>query len=154
MFEALAKAEILHVPYSGAAPALGATVAGEVALAVVTLPPATPLVKAGRIKGIAVTSAKRASALPDVPTVAESGYPGYEVNAFSGFFMPAGTPQAVADRFGETVVKVLEMPDIKEQLAKLGFEPVDTSGDEFRRLMPVELKKWAKIIEATHIKIE
>jgi tripartite-type tricarboxylate transporter receptor subunit TctC len=154
LFETLAKTDILHVPYSGAAPALAATVAGQVDLAVITLPPATPLVRAGRVKGIAVTSAKRTSALPDVPTVAESGFPGYEVNVFSGFFMPAGTPQTVVDRFRETVVKVLEMPDVKEQLATLGFEPADTSSGEFRRLVPVELKKWAKVIEATHIKIE
>jgi tripartite-type tricarboxylate transporter receptor subunit TctC len=154
LFEVLAKTDVLHVPYSGAAPALGATVAGQIDLAFVTLPPATQLVKAGKVKGIAVTSAKRASALPDVPTVAESGFPGYEVNVFAGFFMPAGTPKSVVDRFREAVLKVIDMPDIKEQLSSLGFDPADTSSDEFRRLISDEIRKWAKVVETTHIKIE
>ncbi len=123
-------------------------------LADLTLPPAVPHVRAGKVKAIAVTSAKRASTLPEVPTVAESGFPGYEVNVFSGFFMPAGAPKPVVDRFHEAVLKVMAMADIKEQLATLGFEPADTSGDEFRRLVSDEVKKWAKVLEAANIKFE
>jgi tripartite-type tricarboxylate transporter receptor subunit TctC len=154
LFSLLAKTEVLHVPYSGAAPALGATVSGQVDLAVVTLPPATQLVRAGKLKALAVTSAKRASALPDTPTVAESGFPGYEVNVFSGFFMSAGTPPAIVDRFREAVLKAIDMPDVKEQLAGLGFEPADTSSGAFRRLVADEVKQWAKVIQATNIKLE
>ena len=110
--------------------------------------------RAGKIKGIAVTSGKRASTLPDLPTVAESGFPGYEANVFSGFFMPAGTPKPVVDRFYQAVLEVMAMADVKEQLATLGFEPADTSGDEFRRLVPDELKKWSKVIRTANIKLE
>lgn len=110
--------------------------------------------KAGKVKGIAVTSAKRASTLPDVPTVAESGFPGYEVNVFSGFFMPAGTPKATVDRFRETVQAVMAMSDVKEQLASLGFEPADTSGDAFRRLVPNEIRQWTKVLQVTNLKLE
>ena len=154
LFNVLAKTKVLHVPYSGAAPALSATMAAQIDLASVTLPPAVALVRAGKLKGIAVTSAKRAGALPEVPTVAESGYPGYDVNVFSGFFMPAGTPKPVVERFYDAVVKVMAMPDVKEQLAKLGFDPADPSADEFRRTIGEELGKWAKVMAVTGLKIE
>jgi tripartite-type tricarboxylate transporter receptor subunit TctC len=127
---------------------------GQTDLAFVTMPPAVPFVKAGRLKGIAVTSAKRTGALPDIPTVAESGFPGYEVNVFSGFFMPAGAPNAAVQRFRDTVLQVLAMPDIKEQLATLGFEPADTSNEDFRRLVSDEIRKWTKVIEQTKFKLE
>jgi tripartite-type tricarboxylate transporter receptor subunit TctC len=153
LFNILAKTDILHVPYNGAVPALTAVISGPIDLAGMTLPPAVPHVRAGKVKAIAVTSARRASTLPDVPTVAESGYPGYEVNVFAGFFMPAGTPKPVVDRYHEAVLKVMAMAEIKEQLATLGFEPADTS-DEFRRLVSDEVKKWAKVLEATNIKID
>jgi tripartite-type tricarboxylate transporter receptor subunit TctC len=153
LFNILAKTDILHVPYNGAVPALTAVISGQIDLAGMTLPPAVPHVRAGKVKAIAVTSARRASTLPDVPTVAESGYPGYEVNVFAGFFMPAGTPKPVVDRYHEAVLTVMAMAEIKEQLATLGFEPADTS-DEFRRLVSDEVKKWAKVLEATNIKID
>jgi tripartite-type tricarboxylate transporter receptor subunit TctC len=154
LFSMLAKTNILHVPYNGAPPALTAVVSGQVEVAVMTLPPAVPLITAGKVKGIAVTSAKRASTVPDLPTVAESGFPTYEVNIFTGLFMPAGAPKAVVNRFYEAVLKVMVMPDTKEKLATLGYEPADTSSENFRRLVPEELKKWAKVIETTKIKIE
>lgn len=154
LFNMLAKTDILHVPYSGAAPALTAMMGNQVDLGVMTLPPAVPHVKAGKVKALAVTSAKRASTLPDVSTVAESGFPGYEVNVFAGFFMPAGTPKAAVDRFRETVQAVMTMAEVKEQLANLGFEPADTSGDEFRRLVANEIKQWTKVLQVTNFKLE
>lgn len=154
LFGVLAKTDIMHVPYSGAAPALSAAMGGQIDLVCVTLPPAVPQIKAGKLKAIAVTSAKRANAVADVPTVAESGFPGYEVNLFSGFFMPAGTPKAVVDRFYETVIKVLAMGDVKAQLATLGFDPADPSSDEFKRVVSGEVKMWAKVIESTGIKLD
>jgi tripartite-type tricarboxylate transporter receptor subunit TctC len=154
LFAVLAKTDVLHVPYNGAAPALTATMGGQTDLAFVTMPPAVPFVKAGRLKGIAVTSAKRTGALPDIPTVAESGFPGYEVNVFSGFFMPAGTPNAAVQRFRDTVLKVLAMPDIQEQLATLGFEPADAANEDFRRLVSDEIRKWTKVVEQTKFKLE
>ena len=154
LFGVLTKIDVLHVPYTGAAPALTATIAGQTDLSFVTLPPAIPLVRSGRLKGIAVTSARRAGALPDVATVAESGFAGYEVNVFSGFFVPAGTPPATVARLRETVLNVLGMPDIKEQLATLGFEPADTSSEDFRRLVSDEIGKWTKVVAATKFKLD
>ena len=153
LFNILAKSDILHVPYNGAVPALTAAISGQIELAGMTLPPAVPHVRAGKVKAIAVTSARRASTLPEVPTVAESGFPGYEVNVFSGFFMPAGSPKPAVDRFHEAVLKVMAMADVKDQLATLGFEPADT-GEDFRRLVSDEVKKWAKVLEAANIKFE
>jgi tripartite-type tricarboxylate transporter receptor subunit TctC len=154
LFTVLAKTDVLHVPYAGAAPALTATVAAQNDLAFVTMPPAIALIKAGRLKGIAVTSAKRTLALPAVPTVAESGFPGYEVNVFSGFFVPLKTPAATVQRLRDTVLKVLAMPDIKEQLAAQGFEPADTSNEDFRRLVADEIRMWSKVAQTTGLKLD
>jgi tripartite-type tricarboxylate transporter receptor subunit TctC len=154
LFNLLAKTDIVHVPYAGAAPALAATMGSQIDLACTTLPPAVPLVGAGKLKALATTSAKRSNALPNVPTVAESGYPGYEVNLFSGFFMPAGTPQAVVDRFHETATKVMDIPEVKAQLATLGFDPASRSRDEFKRQVSSELKMWGKVIESTGLKLD
>jgi tripartite-type tricarboxylate transporter receptor subunit TctC len=154
LFNMMAKADILHVPYKGAAPALSAAAGSQIDLAFVTLPPAIPLVKSGKIKAIAVTSAKRTPSLPDTPTVAESGFPGYEVRVFTGFFMPVGTPKGVRDRFRETVLKVLAMAEIKEKLTSLGFEEEDPSREDFPRLVSDEIKQWTKVVKETNIKIE
>jgi tripartite-type tricarboxylate transporter receptor subunit TctC len=154
LFDLLSKVEILHIPYKGAAPALTDLVGKQMELAIVTLPPAVPFVKSGKIKAIAVTSAKRASSLPNVPTVAESGFPGYDVNTFTGFFMPAGTPKAVIDTFREAVLKVLAMADIKEKLVNLGYEQADTLKENFPRIVSDELKQWAKVIKEANIKVE
>jgi tripartite-type tricarboxylate transporter receptor subunit TctC len=153
LFNMLAKVDILHVPYKGASPALAAAAGNQVDLAFTTLPPAVPLVKSNKIKAIAVTSLKRSPALPDTPTVAESGFPGYEVRVFTGYFMPVGTPKAVGDKFREAVRKVLAMPEIKEKLAKLGFEQADPS-ENFPHLVADELKMWAKVAKEAKIKIE
>jgi tripartite-type tricarboxylate transporter receptor subunit TctC len=153
LFNMLAKTEILHVPYKGASPALTAAAGNQVDLAFTTLPPAVPLVKSNKVKGIAVTSLKRSPALPDTPTVAESGFPGYEVRVFTGYFMPAGTPQAVGDKFREAVRKVLAMPEIKEKLAKLGFEQADPT-ENFPHLVADELKMWSKVAKEAKIKIQ
>lgn len=154
LFNLLSKAEILHVPYKGAAPALTALAGNQIELAFVTLPPAIPLVKAGRVKGIAVTSAARTASLPNVPTVAESGYPGYEVNVFTGFFMPVGTPKAVVDAFRKAVLTVITQTEFKEKIASLGFEQADTAKENFPRLVADELKQWRKVVKEANIKIE
>lgn len=146
LFNKLAQVDLLHVPYSGAAPALTATIAGQPELSVVTLPPAVPLVKAGRLKALAVTSAKRTGALSEVPTVAESGFPGYEVNVFSGFFVPRGTPAAATDRLRATVLQVLAMPDIQSQLATLGFEPADNAAEDFSKRVAGEIRQWRTVL--------
>jgi tripartite-type tricarboxylate transporter receptor subunit TctC len=154
LFDLLAKVDILHIPYKGAAPALTDLAGKQMELAIVTLPPAVPLIKAGKVKGIAVTSAKRAASVPNIPTVAESGFPGYDVNTFTGFFMPAGTPKAVVDAFRDAVIKVLAMADIKDKLVNLGFEQADTAREDFPRIVSDELTQWAKVIKEADIKVE
>jgi tripartite-type tricarboxylate transporter receptor subunit TctC len=116
-------------------------------LAVVTLPPAMPLVISGKLKGLAVTTPQRSAAVKDVPTVIEAGYP-------SLFFLPAKTPRTVADKVGSAVLKVAEMPEIREKLTQLGFEPVSIGGDQFQRDVAVELKRWAGVIERAGIKAQ
>jgi tripartite-type tricarboxylate transporter receptor subunit TctC len=154
LFDLLSKVEILHIPYKGAAPALADLMGKQMELAIVTLPPAVPFIKSGKIKAIAVTSDKRASSLPNVPTVAESGFLGYDVNTFTGFFMPAGTPKAVLDTFRESVLKVLAMTDIKEKLVNLGFEQADTARENFPRIVSDELRQWAKVVKEANIKVD
>jgi len=153
LFNMLAKVNLLHVPYKGASPALAAAAGNQVDLAFTTLPPAVPLVKSNKVKAIAMTSLKRSPSLPDTPTVAESGFPGYEVRVFTGYFMPAKTPKAVGDKFGQAVRKVLAMPEIKERLAKLGFEQADPAED-FQRLVSDEIKMWTKVAKEAKIKIQ
>jgi tripartite-type tricarboxylate transporter receptor subunit TctC len=154
LFNLLAKTDLVHVPYAGAAPALAATMGGQIDLACTTLPPGVPLVNAGKLKALAVTSAKRSPALANVPTVAESGYPGYEVNLFSAFFMPAGTPEAIVNRFHETAVKAMELPEVKAQVATLGFDPASRSREEFGRQVASDIKMWGKVIESTGLKLD
>jgi tripartite-type tricarboxylate transporter receptor subunit TctC len=151
LFTSLAGVALDHVPYQGAAFALTGAMTGQVQLATVTTPPAVPQVKAGKLTGIAVTSKARAHALPDVPTVAESGYPGFEINVWSGFFMPAKTPQPVIDRFQKDVLAVAQLPEIKDKLTALGFETVTTPAAEFRRNLSEEIRRWSDVVAKAKI---
>src|SRR4029078_9525953 len=111
--------------FPGAAQALTALLGKQIDLAMVTLAPAVALVNDGKMKGIVVTTPERAAALPQIPTAAESGYPGFSVSVWAGFFVPARTPKPVADKLGEAIIKVAEMPDIRAKLTQLGFEPTN-----------------------------
>jgi tripartite-type tricarboxylate transporter receptor subunit TctC len=152
LFTALAGANVRHIPYQGAAPALTSVLGSQVQLAVVTAPPAVPHVKSGKLKGIAVTTARRMPALPDVPTVIESGFPGFVVETWAGFFAPAATPPAVAEALSGAMQKVLAMPDVKERLDSLGFEPAGLTTEAFRREISGELKQWADIVGKANLK--
>ena len=154
LFKILAKVNVTHVPYKGAGPAVAAAVAGEVEVASVAMPPVVPQVKAGRLIGLAVTSNKRVAALPDVPTVAESGFPGFEDYTWVGFFMPAGSPPEAVNRFNSEINKLLATQDMKDRLAALGFEPVGGSPAEFGRYVTAEVQKWAKVVKDTGAKAE
>ena len=154
LFNMLAKVELLHVPYKGGSPALTAVAGGQTDLCYVTLPPALPLINANKVKPIAVTTAKRSASLPNVPTVAESGFPGYEVGVFTGYFMPAGTPQNVIDAFRETVIKILAMPDIQKRLGDLGYVQADPAKEDFPKIVSNELDQWAKVVKVSGLKVE
>ena len=129
LFKVLAKVDVAHAPYKGAGPALNGALTGEVQFASVAMPAAVPLLKAGRLQGLAVTSAKRNSALPDVPTVAESGFAGFEDYTWVGVFLPTGTPAAIAQKINADVEALLQLADFKTRLSGIGFEPVGGSMD-------------------------
>jgi tripartite-type tricarboxylate transporter receptor subunit TctC len=113
----------------------------------VTLAPAVTLVQDGKMKGIVVTTPQRSAALPQVPTAAESGYPGFAVTVWAGFFVPARTPKPIAERLGAAIIKVAEMPDIKQRLTQLGFEPTNIPDEQFQRDLAAERKRWREVVE-------
>ena len=147
LFTSTGGARLEHVPFPGAAQALTGVLGGQIEVAVVTLPPAVSLIASGKLKGIAVTTAARAGALPQVPTTAEAGYPDVRVTVWNGFFVPAKTPKPIRDRLSDTVLKVAAMPDIAQKLAQLGFERSSIAGEQFQRDVAAELKTWAAVIE-------
>ena len=143
--------QLQNVPFQGAAPALTAAMSNQIDLASVTLPPAAPLVQSGKLKGIAVTSATRAAALPDVPTATESGFPAITATAWSGFFVPPKTPKAVVDKLEQAILQAAALPDIKEKLTALGFEPTSTPGAQFRVELSAEIKTWSAVLEKANL---
>lgn len=135
-----------HVPFKGAAAALTATMANQIDLASVTLPPSAPLVNSGKLKGIVVTSANRSAALPNIPVAAESGFPTIVATAWTAFFVPQKTPQAIVDKLEKAILTVANMPEIKDKLTKLGFETVSTPGGTFRPMLSKEIKTWSDVL--------
>jgi tripartite-type tricarboxylate transporter receptor subunit TctC len=146
-FTTLANARMTHVPFPGAAQALTSTLSSQTEVAIVTLPPAVPFVAAKKVKGIIVTTPARSASLPDVPTAAESGYPNVSSAVWTAFFLPAKTPKAITAKLGEAILKVAAMPEIKEKLSQLGFEPTSIPGDQFQRDVESDLNMWAGVIE-------
>ncbi len=144
----------MHVPYKGAAPAVAAGLSGEVPAVSVALPAAVPHIKAGRLRGLAVTSEARLPAIPDVPTLQEAGFPGFEDYTWIGVFVPAGTPQLVIARLNGEVNAWLSRPDARERLAPLGFEPVGGPPARFAAYLTAEVAKWARVVRETGAKVE
>lgn len=155
LMKQMAGIDLVHVPYKGAPPALTDLIAGRVQLYVSGLPPVLPMVAAGKVKPIAVTTAARSPAAPKVPTLAESGLPGYDVVLWYGLFAPAGVPEAVIARLNRAVVKVLAMPSVKERFVAQGLEPTSSASmAEFREFTRAESAKWKSLIESSGIKPE
>jgi tripartite-type tricarboxylate transporter receptor subunit TctC len=154
LFRILGRAEIVHVPYKGAGPAMIDVLSGQVQLYFATMPAAMPHVKSGRLVPVAVTSAKRSRALPDLPTIAESGVPGYEASTWYGLLAPVHTPGAAIARLHDGVVAVLAKPALRERLADQGFEPVGDSPEEFAAYIKSEIAKWGKVIRDAGIRAE
>ncbi len=144
-------AKMQNVPFQGAAPALTAAMANQIDIASVTMPPAVPLVTSGKVKGIAVTGTARSAALPDVPSAVEAGFPALTATAWTGFFVPPKTPKAVADKLEQAILQTSSLPDIKEKLAALGFEPTSTPGAQFRTELSAEIKTWSTVLEKANL---
>ncbi|MEQ1774596.1 MAG: tripartite tricarboxylate transporter substrate binding protein [Burkholderiales bacterium] len=154
LFKMMTGTDIISVPYKGGGPAMLSVVGNETQLSFATPPSTLPHVKTGRLKAIAVTSAKRSAALPNLPTVAESGVPGYDVEGWVGMFAPAGTPPGVVARIHSEVIKVLRRPDVIELVLAGGSETVGNPIEESRTSIRNETALWAKVVKSTGIKIE
>jgi tripartite-type tricarboxylate transporter receptor subunit TctC len=153
-FRHLAAVDIVHVPYKGAPPALTDLIAGQVDLYFSGLPPALAMTKAGKVKAIAVSTSSRSSAMPDVPTFAESGLAGYDVPLWYGLFAPAGVPAPIVSRLVAEVAKGLASPDGKERFIAQGVEPRSSTPAEFSALIRAELQRWAALVKIADIKVE
>jgi len=146
MFRSMAGVKVLHVPYKGAAPATTATLSGETIFMFDNIVTTLPLARAGKLRALAVTTSARSSAAPDIPTVAESGVPGYDANAWFGVFAPSGTPPAVINRLHSEIVKVVKLPDIRDRFLSLGGEPVGSTPEQFGAFFRNEVAKWGKVV--------
>jgi tripartite-type tricarboxylate transporter receptor subunit TctC len=147
----MAGIKMTHVPYKGGPQALSDVISGEIAVIITGLPAALPQVRAGKVRAIAVTTAKRTPAVPDVPTVAEAGVAGYEHTLWNGMFAPVKTPAALLNKVSEDLARVVRLPDVRERFAALGIEPVGNSRQDFDRFFRAEVEKWAKVVKATGI---
>ena len=145
----MAKIDMLHVPFKGGAQAMPAVMAGEVATSFATIVSAQPQVAVGKLRGLAVTSAKRFPSAPEVPTVAESGLPGYEAVAWYGVFAPDGTPREIVTRLNTEIVRIVRSPEVRELFLKQGAESYATSPEEFTRVVQRDVAKWAKVVKAS-----
>ena len=154
LFKIMAGVDMLHVPYKGGQPAITDLLAGQVSIYIPVLPSVVQLVKADRLRLLAVTGAKRSSAMPDVPTVAESGLPGFEASNWFGLMAPAGTPPEIVTRLNAEAAKALQAPDVREKLAGLGFEIQSSTPQEFTALLKSETEKWAKVAKASGARAE
>jgi tripartite-type tricarboxylate transporter receptor subunit TctC len=153
LLKSMAKVDILHVPYKGITQGVTDVLAGQVSMTF-DLATVMPHVKSGKLRPIAVANRKRATALPEVPTIAEAGVPGYEASAWYGLFAPAGTPRATIQRLNAEVVKALGRPDVKERLIGLGAEPGGTTPEEFSAFIAAEVDKWAKVVKEAKIRLD
>jgi len=154
LLKSMAEISIVHVPYKGGGPAINDVISGQIEMTFIGAPVALPHVRSGRLRLLAVSTPKRMSTLPDVPTVAESGFPGYDVNASYSVLAPAGTPPAIVTRVNAELVKVVGLPDIRERFAALGIEPIGSTPAELSAFMANEIAKWAKLAKTLNIVME
>ena len=154
LLKRMANFDITLVPYKGVAQALPAVMAGEVQLMFATLPGSIGQVKAGRIRAIAVTSAKRASAAPDIPTVAESGVPGYEAASWFAFLAPAATPKSIVNRLNAETLRALNKPDVSDNLIRQGMDPAGSTPAEADDYLRAEIAKWTRVVKEAGIKAQ
>jgi tripartite-type tricarboxylate transporter receptor subunit TctC len=146
--------DLVHVPYGGSGPAITSVVAGHTLICFAALSAAVPYVKDGMLRALAVLSKKRSQAVPDLPTIAEAGYPELDADAWIGVLVPAGTPKEIITLLHREIVKIITLPDMKERMSTLGFDSVGNTPEEFTMQMKLELEKWAKVIRAAKIRAE
>ena len=154
LFKSMARINLLLIPYKGNSLAVTAVLGGEVSLVFGNIAQSSPQVKAGRLRALGVTSSRRSPVMPDVRTIAESGVPGFDTSTWYGMLAPAGTPRAVVDKINAEIVRVLQLPEVRERLAAEAFElPADTP-DQFAAIIRAEMSRWAKLVKETGARIE
>ena len=154
LFTMMTKTNIVHVPYRGSASATIALLSGEISMIFGDPASVVQQVKAGKLRAIAVSSTKHALALPDLPTVAESGVPGYEVTSWNGMLAPAGTPREIVARLNAEFNKIIAAPDMRQRMIDNGFEPVGGPPEKFGEKIHAEIAKWASVVKAAGVKVD
>lgn len=154
LLKAMTGIDMVHIPYKGTAPAMADVIAGQVSLLFNSMPAVLPHVQSGRLRGIAVGSAKRSPAAPDIPTVAESGVPGFQYTTWYALLAPAATPKDVIARINADAVKALNQPDMAQSLVSQGAEPAPTTPEGLAKFMRDEFEGWRKVIKAAGIRLE
>jgi tripartite-type tricarboxylate transporter receptor subunit TctC len=154
MFKTMAGIRMQHIPFKGSAQAIAAVIGGEIPINFENIAVVLPHIKAGRVRALGVTSVERNRFLPDVPTIAESGYPGFEAVGWFGLMAPAATPADVLDRLNAETVRILETPDVRSRILALGAEVKPTCRDEFETFNRAQIVKWAKVIEESGARVD
>ena len=154
LFKSMTGIDIVHVPYKGAPPAMTDLLAGQVALTFATAPSAVPYVKAGRLRALGVSTSQRITALPQVPTIAEAGVPGFEASGSNGLVGPAGLPSAIVERLNASVVRIVREPAMSRYLSEQGADPITMSPAQYGDYIKAEVAKWAKVVRASGAKVD
>ena len=154
LLKSMAGIDIVHVPFNGSPPAVTATVQNETQMLFAVMQPLKPQIDAGKLRPIAVTTAKRFPLLPNLPTIAESGYPAFASDAWNGVFVPAGTPAPIVQRLNTEIGAVLKLPDVVQKMHGFGFELIGGTPDDFARLIHTDIERWAPVIKRLGLKVD
>jgi tripartite-type tricarboxylate transporter receptor subunit TctC len=154
LFKSMGGIEMVHIPYKGPAESMTAVISGEASIAVPAIPGTIPLIKAGRVRAIAVTSAQRSPLLPETPTMAEAGFPGFDFSNWSGVFAPAGVPPQVAKKLSEDLVRILRDPEVSKTLTEQGAILVGNTPEQFKANINSDLVRWRKVAQDANIKAQ
>ena len=154
LFKSMTGIQMVHVPYKGSAGVLADLIGGQIVVTMDNMPPYIPQVKAGKIRALAVSTTHRSPAVPDVPTVAEAGVPGYDSGAWFGLVAPANTPKDIVNKLSRETARILQLPDVSARLSDLGAEPVGGTPEQFSAHIKSEIAKWAKVIKDANVELQ
>ena len=154
LFKSMTGIQMLHIPYKGSAGVLADLIGGQIVATMDNMPPYVPQVKAGKIRALAVSPTRRSPAVPDVPTVAEAGVPGYDSGAWFGLVAPAHTPKDIVNKLSRETARILKLPDVSARLVELGAEPVGGTPEQFAAHIKAEIAKWAKVIKDANVELQ